>query len=208
MDSETLESREKLSDLIATTFSPTRGATNYGAIVDELAHHGLGFIMILFAIPSALPIPAAGYSTILSIPLMAIGIRVLQRRDNIWLPEKMRAAEFNPGKMKKLFGAMLKIVKFVERFSRPRLLGFINSSVTHAFLGTLICCLALSMALPIPGTNTLPAGGIFLIGFALLEDDGLLLLLGILYSAIALCLTLAIIWFGYEAVKLLLTQLL
>ena len=54
------------------------------------------------------------------------------------------------------------------------------------------------MALPIPGTNTAPAFGIFLIGFALLEEDGLLLILGILASLVALAISLTIIFFGYQ----------
>jgi len=55
------------------------------------------------------------------------------------------------------------------------------------------------MALPIPGTNTAPAFGIFLIGFALLEEDGLMLILGILASLVALVISLTIIFFGYQS---------
>jgi hypothetical protein len=61
------------------------------------------------------------------------------------------------------------------------------------------------MLLPIPGTNTAPAFGIFLIGFALLEDDGILLLLGMLCSLLALALSSAIIILGYKTVRSLLS---
>ena len=61
-----------------------------------------------------------------------------------------------------------------------------------------ILALAASMALPIPGTNTAPAFGVFLIGFALLEEDGLLLVAGILASLVALAISLTIIFFGYQ----------
>jgi len=57
------------------------------------------------------------------------------------------------------------------------------------------------MLLPIPGTNTAPAFGIFLIGFSLLEDDGLMLLIGIAASLVALAISLAVIMFGYAFVK-------
>jgi hypothetical protein len=50
-----------------------------------------------------------------------------------------------------------------------------------------------------------PAGGIFLLGFGLLEDDGLIMGAGFLYSFVALCLTAAIIfalfYFGMEGVE-------
>jgi hypothetical protein len=58
--------------------------------------------------------------------------------------------------------------------------------------------MAFSMFLPIPGTNTAPAFGIFLLGFALLEDDGLLLFIGILSSLVAMSISITIIIFGYK----------
>ncbi len=193
--------RRKLSEILGKIFSEHSTIDSYGALVDELNHHGMAVILIIFSIPSALPIPAAGYSTVLSIPLLVIGLRVLLGKDNLWLPENMRSREFRPSKLAKVKNVMLRIVSFIERFSRPRYVSLVKSSSTRVFLGLLICALAVSMALPIPGTNTLPAGGIFLIGFSLLEDDGLLLLAGVIYSIAALTMTTLIIWFGYEIVK-------
>ncbi|MCB0345009.1 MAG: exopolysaccharide biosynthesis protein [Bdellovibrionales bacterium] len=193
--------RRKLSDILGTVFSENSNIHTYGELVDELSHHGMAVVLIIFSIPSALPIPAAGYSTVLSIPLMVIGLRVLLGKDTVWLPEKMRNREFRADKLAKLKRAMLKLVLLIEKFSKPRYAAFVKSSSTRIFLGLLICALSVSMALPIPGTNTLPAGGIFLIGFSLLEDDGILLVLGILYSLVALTLSTLIIWFGYEIVK-------
>ena len=65
-------------------------------------------------------------------------------------------------------------------------------------IGLVICALACAMLLPIPGTNTAPAFGIFLIGFSLLEDDGVLLLAGILCSLAAIFIALLIVFFGYR----------
>lgn len=192
---------QKLSELLSDIFDPQSDARSYGELVDSLDHHGMAIVLILFAIPSALPIPAAGYSTVLSVPLLLIGIRLLMGRETIWLPKKWRARQFEPNSFQKLLVPMLKLVKKIERFSKPRLVQFSQSKWLSIGLGGLICLLAASMALPIPGTNTLPAGGIFLIGFGLLEDDGLLILAGILYSLVAAAITLLIIMFGYELVK-------
>ena len=193
--------RPHLSELLEEVVQPSKHHSTFGSLVDDLDHHGLAVILVLFSIPSALPVPAAGYSTVLSIPLMIIGFHFLLRRERLWLPAKIRARSFEPQKYSKIIAAAMKIVHLIERFSKPRLSFLVNSHITHILLGVLICALALSMALPIPGTNTLPAGGIFLIGFSLLEDDGLLLAAGFLYSIAALCLTLFIIFFGYEVVK-------
>ncbi len=196
-----LEEPKKLSVVLSEIFDPAQAPSKYGELVDGLDHHGMAMVLILFSIPAALPIPAAGYSTVLSIPLMAIGLRLILGKDTVWLPEKLRASAFEPAKFRKLLGPMIKLVSCIERFSKPRLVRFSQSKSLTIALGFLICLLAASMALPIPGTNTLPAGGIFLIGFGLLEKDGLLILGGILYSIIAAALTVFIIKFGYEVVK-------
>jgi hypothetical protein len=191
----------KLSEIIGSVFCETRETTNFGAIIDELDHHGMAIILILFSIPSALPIPAAGYSTILSAPLLLIGMSFLLGKDSVWLPDKVKQREFRPADFRKLKKWMLNISRFIEKFSQPRLAFITQTKTSKRFLGILICGLAAFMVLPIPGTNTLPAGGIFLIGFGLLEDDGLLVGAGILYSVAATLLALLIIFFGYEIVK-------
>ena len=93
---------------------------------------------------------------------------------------------------------MLRLVQFVEHFSHRRLTGLVRAPATRVLIGLVICALACAMLLPIPGTNTVPAFGIFLIGFSLLEDDGVLLLAGILCSLAAVFISLLIVFFGYK----------
>ena len=191
--------KQPLSEIISNVFDQEREPTTYGQIIDEIGKHGIAVILILFALPSALPIPAAGYSTILSIPLFLIGYRLLAGYDTIWLPAKLRERTFDPKSFsRKLVGAMHRMISFFENFTKPRLSWLTGAAITRSAIGILIIALAASMALPIPGTNTAPAFGIFLIGFALLEEDGLMLILGILASLVALVISLTIIFFGYQ----------
>jgi hypothetical protein len=190
---------QTLSDIIQRVFDPCRERSTYGELIDEIDHHGLAVILILFSLPSALPLPAAGYSTLLSIPLFIIGIRFLCGYEKLWLPQKLRQKAFHPEQFNpKLISTMLRLVHLVERFSKPRLVGLVRSRGVRILLGILICAMAFSMFLPIPGTNTAPAFGIFLLGFALLEDDGLLLFIGILSSLVAMSISITIIIFGYK----------
>jgi hypothetical protein len=194
----------KLSAILESLFADSTEKT-VGTIVDRLEHHGMAVVLVLFAIPSALPIPAAGYSTLLCIPLMLIGLRILSGGTSVWLPKSIRERSIQVDAKGKMYARVMKIVCTLEKFSRPRIVWLVRSSSIRIAIGLLICLLALSMALPIPGTNTLPAGGIFLLGFGLLEDDGLIMGAGFLYSFVALCLTAAIIfalfYFGMEGVE-------
>ena len=192
-------SRAALSEIVENVFDPATAPATYGGLSDEIGQHGIAVILILFALPSALPIPAAGYSTVLSIPLFLIGLRLLSGHDTLWLPQSIRQRAFDPsGFSRKLVDAMLSLIRFVERFTRPRLNGLTRFRGTRIILGILIITLAASMALPIPGTNTAPAFAVFLIGFALLEEDGFLLIVGVVASFIALAISLGIIFLGYS----------
>ena len=201
--------QQTLSAIIENVFDVRKGASTYGKLIDEIDQHGMAVILILFALPSALPLPAAGYSTVLSIPLFIIGFRLLCGYQTLWMPVSWRNKPFHPERFsRKVIDRMLRLIQMVERFTKPRLVSLARSSGTRVLLGVLIIALACSMLLPIPGTNTAPAFGIFLIGFALLEDDGVMLLIGVAASLLALAISLAIIAFGYTVVKGMLSSLL
>jgi hypothetical protein len=190
-----------LSNMIERVFAPERGPSTYGQLINEIAEHGMAVVLILFALPSALPLPAAGYSTVLSIPLFMIGFRFILGYNTLWLPNTLQNKTFNPEQFsRKLVRGMLRLIQLVEHFSKPRLVPFVRSQGIYRLLGILIIALAFSMLLPIPGTNTAPAFGIFLIGFALLEDDGIMLIVGILASLVALAISFTIIFFGYKSI--------
>lgn len=190
-----------LSNIIERVFAPERGPSTYGQLINDIAEHGMAVVLILFALPSALPLPAAGYSTVLSIPLFMIGFRFILGYNTLWLPTTLQNKTFNPEQFsRKLVHGMLRLIHLVEYFSKPRLVPLVRSQGIYRLLGILIIALAFSMFLPIPGTNTAPAFGIFLIGFALLEDDGVMLIVGILASLVALALSFTIIFFGYKSI--------
>ena len=191
--------RPALSDIIEHVFRPDRAPMTCGQLAEELDRHGMAVVLILFSVPAALPVPAAGYSTLLSIPLLIIGLRLLAGHDTIWLPARIRRRPFDTARFsRRVVNAMLRLVQFVERFSSRRLVGLVRAPATRLLIGLIVCALACAMLLPVPGTNTVPALGIFLIGFSLLEDDGVLLLAGVLCSLAAVFVSLLIIFFGYK----------
>ena len=61
-------------------------------------------------------------------------------------------------------------------------------------MGCTICLMALSMSIPIPGTNTLPAISVFLTAFGLQEDDGLISAAGMILSIVIAVLMASVIY--------------
>jgi len=154
--------QQTLSDIIENAFDAHKGPSTYGKLIDEIDQHGMAVILILFALPSALPLPAAGYSTVLSIPLFIIGFRLLCGYRTLWMPSGWRSKPFRPERFsRKMINRMLQLIQLVERLTKPRLVSLVRSRWIRVALGILIVALAFSMLLPIPGTNTAPASAFF-----------------------------------------------
>ena len=88
----------------------------------------------------------------------------------------------------------------IEAVSRPRLTGVCRSPLGRLVLGLAIALMSCCMMIPIPGTNTLPAIGIFVTGFGLLDDDGAISLGGLTICLVALSLVGSILILGAKAV--------
>ena len=68
----------------------TRGELSIGDLCSAINDKGYGLLLIILSLPSALPIPAPGYSTPFGIAIALIGIQMLGGRRTIWLPKKIK----------------------------------------------------------------------------------------------------------------------
>ncbi|MDX2254554.1 MAG: exopolysaccharide biosynthesis protein [Pseudanabaenaceae cyanobacterium bins.39] len=153
-----------------------------------------GFLFVLLALPSALPIPAAGYSTPFGIVLLILAIQLILGAHTPWLPSKIMHRPISLQRIQGLIKAGIPWIQKIEKLSKPRLTPVCTSLVGRVVIGIAIALMAISMLIPIPGTNTLPAMAIFVIGFGLLDDDGAISLAGIALSICGLVLTSSILY--------------
>ena len=164
----------KLSVTIEKTFGDVDGHITLRQVLDQLEVRSFGILLAILSLPSALPVPAPGYSVPFGIALIFLGIQMVLDRDYPWFPERLLARQIAVKKDSKLVGSMIKFSAFFERFIKPRL-NFVYG--THGFrrlLGAVVLICGMSMCVPVPLTNTAPALGIFLIGLGSLEEDGLI----------------------------------
>lgn len=147
--------------------------------LDDLNHgvgqKSFGLTLLLLALPSALPVPAPGYSTPFGIALLLISLQMILGRPAVWLPARMARIRIAPKLAAKLLQAAQSFLLRTERWVRPRQ-AWVQSRAAQMGLALIVAAMALLMILPIPLTNSAPAMVIFLIGMALAESDGLLAL--------------------------------
>ncbi|NJN58606.1 MAG: exopolysaccharide biosynthesis protein [Leptolyngbyaceae cyanobacterium SL_5_9] len=144
-----------------------------------------GFLFVLLSFPSALPIPAPGYSVPFGILLFLLAVQLIAGRKTPWFPAKFKQQSLEVTQVQGVLKIGLPWLRRIEAISRPRLIPVCTSLPGRTVIGVAIALMSISMMIPIPGTNTAPAIGIFVTGFGLLDDDGAISLAGLVICLIA-----------------------
>ncbi|MGI0480527.1 exopolysaccharide biosynthesis protein [Geminocystis sp. CENA526] len=165
-----------------------------------------GFLLLILSLPSALPIPAPGYSIPFGILMFLLAIQLIGGAKTPWLPEKMMKGSMNVETARKFVKMGLPWLKRIEAITKPRLTYICTSLAGRIVIGSAIALMAISMMIPIPGTNTAPAMGIFVTAFGLQEDDGFITLGGLticlLAGILSTSIIIAAIWGGSSIIDL------
>lgn len=165
-----------------------------------------GVLFILLSLPSALPVPAPGYSTPFGILLFILALQLIAGAHNPWMPQRLAQHPFKLETAQGIVKAGVPWLQRVEAITHPRMSYVCRGVLGRFLIGSVIAIMAISMMIPIPGTNTIPAMGIFVLGFGLFEEDGAISLLGLAISAVGLTITtsilIAIYWGGSSLIDL------
>lgn len=196
-------SAELQREFLETERSPTVTLQDLLAIAGERV---FGFLFVLLALPSALPVPAPGYSLPFGIVLFLLAAQLVIGRQEPWVPQYFAKRSISLPKVQSFLKAGLPWLKRIEAIARPRLLPVCTTPVGRVIIGCAIALMSISMMIIIPGTNTLPAIGIFVTGFGLLEDDGAISLGGLVIclcgAAVTLSILIAVYWGGASLLDL------
>lgn len=149
--------------------------------------HGLGdraFGMLLMAATAPAFIPIPGLAGALSGPLvMLVGLQVLVRLRQPWLPGFIARRGPTRGTMARLRDMLAPWLRRLERVVRPRLVVMLDHWLLDVVTGLFLVVMGLLLSLPIPFTNYVLAVILLLFALALLERDGVLMLVAWVASA-------------------------
>jgi hypothetical protein len=156
----------------------------FGGLVDRIGDRGFGFSLLLLSLPSALPVPAPGYSTPFGLAIVALATQMLRGRRTPWLPKFIERRTLGGAFARRALQAAIGFLRRVEHLIRPRW-GLLHSRGALVFVGLLIGIMGGLMIIPLPGTNTAPAMAVFLVGVGLVEEDGAVIALASLAALAA-----------------------
>lgn len=157
-----------------------------GVLIDRIGDRGFGLLLLILALPAALPLPAPGYATPFGLLIIGLAWQMVRGRPTPWFPERTRNRKISH----KLLAFSVKNgtlpLRVVEFLVKPRLSKLARNRAFLAGVAITIGLCAMSMSLPIPLTNTAPSFVIFVLAAGMLEEDGLLLAFGMLLAPVAI----------------------
>ncbi|MBE9018660.1 exopolysaccharide biosynthesis protein [Chroococcidiopsidales cyanobacterium LEGE 13417] len=165
-----------------------------GELVVELGDRAYGSLLVICALPEALPLPVAGVSAIIAIPLMLVSAQLSLGFSRPYLPKWLAKRRWKQKNLAKVVEKGLNYLAKAEKIVRPRW-GFITSRLAQRLLGLFILLMAIIIALPIPLGNMLPAIAIVVISLGMSEGDGLLVVVGVVAASVILAVMVSAIGF-------------
>ncbi|HRP71675.1 MAG TPA: exopolysaccharide biosynthesis protein [Luteimonas sp.] len=154
-------------------------------ILAGLSRQVFGMLLFVATLPAFIPIPGVGGAVGGPLTIL-VGVHLLVGMRKLWLPRFV--ARRGPRRATlQAFDRMLgPWLGRLERLVKPRMTALIEHRAASMFTGLLLVLLGILLALPIPFTNYLFGSLLLVYAFALLERDGLLMLLCWITGVIAI----------------------
>ena len=163
-----------------------------GVLRDALGDRGFGVLLFIFALPNLVPVNIPLLSAVLGLPLVLLAAQLTYGRHKPWFPRWLTERSFPREGFADVVLRSLPYLEGAERLLRPRLTVLL-SWTGERLIGLAILILALVLFLPIPFANWLPACAIAIIGLAIVEKDGLAVLVGLAVGVASLVVAAAVV---------------
>jgi hypothetical protein len=158
--------------------SHTEPRISLGALRDALDDRSFGVLLFIFALPNLVPVNIPLLSAVLGVPLVLLAAQLSYGRHKPWFPDCLTSQSFRREGFVAVVNRALPFLERVEKLLRPRLTVLL-SWTGERLVGIAILILAVVLTLPIPFANWLPACGIAVFGLAIVEKDGVAVLVGL-----------------------------
>lgn len=128
--------------------------------------------VVLLGLP-ALPLPTGGATHVFEVIAVLLALQLIAGRDEIWLPQRWCRLELAGDRQQRFLTALMRMIRRLERFSRPRLRFLFDHRLSNIVFGLLVIggCVGAFLAPPFTGLDTLPALGVVLLSLGVLLED-------------------------------------
>jgi hypothetical protein len=152
------------------------GEKTLGGLVQAFGDKSFAILFVLLLGVPALPLPTGGATHVFEVIAALIALELIAGRHEVWLPQRWRGLELAGEKQQRFLAALMRMIRRLERFSRPRGRFLFRHRLSDVIFGLLVIAGAAGafVAPPFTGLDTLPALGVVLLSLAVLLEDVLI----------------------------------
>lgn len=151
------------------------------AFLEVLRSRAFGLLILLLGVISIVP----GINVVASFLIMFVAAQMIIGRQIPVVPGLIGEYRMPFRRIKAVVKRILPHLERMERFVKPRW-PIATSGPVKVLTGVVLLALCFTLLIPVPFSQLLPAFAIIVIALALLERDGLAMIVGLLVSAITL----------------------
>jgi hypothetical protein len=156
-------------------------------IVEAFGERAFGFVIILFSLPNCIPAPP-GMNSVFGLPVLLFAFQLALGFKKPWLPKKVMDKTFKVSTFRKIIDKAEPKLRKVEGICRPRYTAMFGPRGDR-LIGIFAIILALCVIVPLPGTNWVPSIALVILSIAIMQEDGLILGLGLVVGVLGVIYT-------------------
>jgi hypothetical protein len=183
----------RLSDQLERWLTGSKEKT-LGGLLHAFGDKSFAILFVLLLGIPALPLPTGGLTHIFELVAGLVALELIAGRDEVWLPRRWRALELAGPRQQRFIAGLMRLIRRLERYSRPRLRSLFRRRVSDVVLGLLAIAgtSGAFLAPPFSGLDTLPALGVVVLALGVLLEDAVIALVGTLLATAGIALELAL----------------
>ena len=161
------------------------GEKTLGGLIDTFADKSFAVLFVVLLGVPALPLPTGGATHVFEVIAALIALELVVGRREVWLPGRWRSLELAGERQQRFIAGLMKLIRRLERISRPRLSFLFRRRFYAPVFGLLVIAgsAAAFFAPPFTGLDTLPALGVVVLSLGVLLEDILVVVAGLVLAA-------------------------
>jgi hypothetical protein len=158
------------------------GEKTAGSLIELFGEKSFAILFVILLGVPALPAPTGGVTHVFEAIAALLALQLIVGRNEIWLPERWRERQLAGDKQQRFLTALMKMIRRLERISKPRLRFLFNHGLSNLTFGLLVLggSAGAFLAPPFTGLDTLPALGVVILSMGVLLEDFAVAIAGVL----------------------------